>query len=193
MEAIEKAVIMAKARNSIQLSLSDEVLREVVEEMNAASLWKKLEGKYQKKSLTNRFYQKQRLYTLRILFREHVDNFNQNILDLQGVGVMIEEEDQTIILMCSLLNSYEIFANTMLYGRDTLSVGDVKDALQSNELKRMVSCSIESSSDSVLAVIRGKTKERNGGNKMKACLKSKFKGPRCYHYKELGHTRRDCP
>ena len=81
----------------------------------------------------------------------------------------------------------------MLYGRDTFSIGDIKDVLQSKKLKRMVSGSIESSSYSGLTITRGKIKERNGGNKMKSRLKSKSRGPRCYHYKDLGHIRRDCP
>ena len=117
MEAVEKATIMAKTHNSIQLSLSDEILREVVDEMSAASLWKKLEDKYQKKSLTNRLYQKQCFHTLRMtettLVKKYVDNVNRIILDLQGIGVKIEEEDQAIILMCSLPNSYENFVDTM--------------------------------------------------------------------------------
>ena len=79
--------------------------------------------------------------------------------------------------MCSLPNSYESFVDTMLYGRDTLSVGDIKDALQSKELKRMVSGSIESSLDSGLIFTKGRSKERNGGNKMKPYSKSKSRGP----------------
>ena len=81
----------------------------------------------------------------------------------------------------------------MLYGRDILSIGDVKDPLQSKELKRMVLGSIESNSDSGLVVIRGESKERNGGNKMKSRSKLKSRGPRCFHYKELRHIRCDCP
>ena len=154
MEQAEKVAIMAKAHSSIQLSLSDEALREVVDETNATSLWKKLNGKYQKKSLTNRLYKKQRLYTLRMIkttpVKEHVDNFNLIILDLQGVWVKIEEEDQAIILLCFLPNLSKNFVDNMLYERDTLFVGDVKDALQSKELKRMVSSSIESRLDLVL-------------------------------------------
>ncbi|KAI4328696.1 hypothetical protein L6164_021031 [Bauhinia variegata] len=53
MEATEKASFMAKAHSAIPLSLGDEVLREVANETDAALLWKKLEDKYQKKSLTN--------------------------------------------------------------------------------------------------------------------------------------------
>ena len=197
MEAAKKATIMAKAHSLIQLILSDEVLRKVVDKTNTASLWKKDEGKYQKKSLTNHLYKKQRLYTLRMIetthVKEHVDNFNRIILDLQGIGVKIEDKDQAIILLCSLPNSYENFVDTMLYGRDTFSIGDVKDVLQSKKLKRMVSSSIESNSYSGLTVTRFKSKERKGGNKMKSRLKSKSRGPRCYHYEDLGHIRRDCP
>ena len=94
---------------------------------------------------------------------------------------------------CSLPNSYESFVDIMLYGIDTLSIGDIKDVLQSKELKRMVSSSIESSSNSGLIFTKGGSKERNGSNKMKPYAKLKSRGPRCYHCKELRHIRCDCP
>ena len=53
----------------------------------------------------------------------------------------------------------------MLYGRYTLSVGDVKVVLQSKELKMMVSSFIENKLDPGLVVTRAMSKERNGGNK----------------------------
>ena len=31
--------------------------------------------------------------------RDHLDNFNRIILDLNGVGVKVEEEDQAMILL----------------------------------------------------------------------------------------------
>ena len=58
LQEAEKAEILAKAHSVILLSLTDEVLREVVDETTAAGLWNKLESKFQKKSLTNRLYQK---------------------------------------------------------------------------------------------------------------------------------------
>jgi len=86
----EKKEMLEKAHSIILLSLTDEVLREVVDEETAADIWKKLEERFQKKSLTNRLYQKQRLYTLQMSenmsVRDHLDNFNRIILDLQGVG-----------------------------------------------------------------------------------------------------------
>ena len=55
---------MDKAHSTIILSLGDGVLREVGDQTTAASLWKKLEDLYTKKSLTKRLSTKKRLYTL---------------------------------------------------------------------------------------------------------------------------------
>ncbi|KAI4311141.1 hypothetical protein MLD38_036060 [Melastoma candidum] len=197
MDTAGKADILSKAHSTILLSLADEVLREVLGNKTAASLWKTLEDKYQNKSLTNRLYLKQRLYTLWMTesasVKEHVDNFNRIVLDLQGVDVKIDDEDQALILLCYLPSSYENFVDTMLYGRETISVSDVKDALQSKELKKKVSESYEGGSESGLVISRGRNKERGGGKKGKSRSKSNSKGPRCYHCKESGHFRRDCP
>nr|GFB47139.1 retrovirus-related Pol polyprotein from transposon TNT 1-94 [Tanacetum cinerariifolium] len=61
-----KKEITTKAHFAILLSVTDEVLREVVDQTTASELWNKLCEKYQNNSLTNRLYQKQRLYTLRM-------------------------------------------------------------------------------------------------------------------------------
>jgi len=59
-----KNMMLEKAHNLILLSLTDEVMREASEETMVAGMWTMLEEKFHKKSLSNRFYQKQRLYTL---------------------------------------------------------------------------------------------------------------------------------
>nr|KYP51416.1 Retrovirus-related Pol polyprotein from transposon TNT 1-94 [Cajanus cajan] len=104
----EKKAMLEKAHSLILLSLTDEVLREVGEETTAAGMWKMLKDKFQQKSLTNR------------------------------IGVKVDDEDLAIILLCSLPKSYENFIDTMLYGRDSITLNNVKDSLQSKELKRRV-------------------------------------------------------
>ena len=51
-----------KSHSEIQLYLTDEVLREVVNEETVASLWRSLESLNNSKSLTNKLYLKQRLF-----------------------------------------------------------------------------------------------------------------------------------
>ena len=53
-----------KALSAIQLCLSREVLREVINEKTATDIWSKLESLYMTKSLTNKLRLKERLFTL---------------------------------------------------------------------------------------------------------------------------------
>jgi len=121
----EKEELEMKAHNAIQLCLADEVLWEVVDEDTAAGLWLKLESLYMTKSLTNKLYLKQRLFTLRMkegmLIKDYLDELNKILMDLKNINVRIDEEDQALILLCSLSPSFENFVNSLLYGRDTLS------------------------------------------------------------------------
>jgi hypothetical protein len=128
-----------KVHNAILLSLSDGVLREVADEEIVAELWKKLESLYMKKSLNNRLYLKQGLYTLKMkecmLRCDHLDDFNRIILDLKNIDIKVDDEDQTLILLCSLPDVFDNFINSMLYGRDTISLVDIKSTLNFMKLR----------------------------------------------------------
>ena len=130
----EKEDLLERAHSAIMLSLRDEILREIVDEEIAIGLWLKLESQYMTKSLTNRLYMKQRLYTIRMKegtpISNHLNEFNRIVIDLKNIECKVEDEDQALILLCSLPPSFEHFVNTMLYGsrRDSISVNDVKDA-----------------------------------------------------------------
>ena len=66
----------------------------------------------------------------------HIDSFNRIILDLEDINVSLEDEDTAIILLSSLPPSYEHFINTLLYGRQLVSMADVKDFLSSKEVTK---------------------------------------------------------
>jgi hypothetical protein len=55
-----------KALSALQLSLSPDVLREVMNAKSAAELWNKLEELYMTKSLANKLLLKERIYTIRM-------------------------------------------------------------------------------------------------------------------------------
>ncbi|TQE03605.1 hypothetical protein C1H46_010736 [Malus baccata] len=162
------------------LILSNEVLREVGRIKYAPELWIKLESLYMNKSRAKQLYLKKRLHTLRMdegtSIHKHVDEFNKLMMDLKSVDNQISDEDYAMTLLCSLSLSYEHFVNTMLFGRESLSLEDVKAALNSKELKNKVS----DTQDGAL-VVQGMNKEMSKLGK-NICS---------YCYKE-GHWKVDC-
>ena len=64
---------------------------------------------------------------------EQIDEFNKLILDLENIGVTIEDEDQALLLLSSLPKSFGNFKDTMLYGRESFSLEDVQSALNSKD------------------------------------------------------------
>ena len=129
-----------KAHNTIIIHLSDELLREVAKAKSTSGLWAKLEELFLKKSLAKRLYVKRKLYTFSMkkgtTMKDHVDEFNKLILDLKNVNIMLEDEDRALILLSLLPYSYEHFVDTLLYGRQTLTLKEVKNALESKDLKK---------------------------------------------------------
>ena len=78
-----------------------------------------------KKSLAKRLYMKRKLYTFSMkegtTMKDHLDEFNKLIMDLENVSINLENEDRALILLSSLPDSYEHFVDTLLYGRQTLT------------------------------------------------------------------------
>ncbi|KAL5824752.1 hypothetical protein ACOSQ3_020815 [Xanthoceras sorbifolium] len=192
-----------KACSAIYLSLSDEVLREVISEKTTKALWEKLEFLYLKKTLTNKLYKKQCLYSLRISegtsLSSHIDEFESLIMDLQNLDVNIEDEDQALLLLCSLPSSYRHFRETMLYRKDTISLKDVKTALETKEKIDHDITGQSSNSQAQGLYARGRPEQRGrsqdrGKSRGKSKHKSKSRGRDviCWYCKEPGHVRSKC-
>nr|GEV17025.1 hypothetical protein [Tanacetum cinerariifolium] len=94
------------AHSTILLSLSDEVLYEVVDEETDNGVWKKLEKLYMTKSLTNKLLLKERLFSLRMkkgaTLKDHLDALDSVLMNLENVEVKIDDEDATLILLVLL-------------------------------------------------------------------------------------------
>ncbi|KAJ9697554.1 hypothetical protein PVL29_009400 [Vitis rotundifolia] len=84
------------------------------------------------------------------------------MLNLNSTGVKIKEEDHTIILLSSLPKLYEHFVDTMLYGKQTLTMTEVKTPLNSKELQRK-SESKEESNDEGLTT-QGRPQKKDNKN-----------------------------
>ncbi|KAH9658981.1 hypothetical protein KPL70_023688 [Citrus sinensis] len=194
----DQRIINNRAHSTIILHLSDEVLREVSKERSAAGLWAKLEEMFLKKSLAKRLYMKRRLYTFSmkdgVAMKDHVDEFNKLILDLENVNIILEDKDRALILLSSLPESHEHFVDTLLYGRQTLSLKDVKDALESKDLKKRAELKYQSNTEGLVA--KGKPEKKYNkqkkNNSQKDKAEKKKKKRKCYFCQKEGHYIKDC-
>ena len=60
---------------------------------------------------------------------EHLDVFNQMVIDLAHRDVKIDDEDKKIILLCSLPPYYEHVVTTLSYSKETINIEDITAAL----------------------------------------------------------------
>ena len=65
---------------------------------------------------------------------EHLNFFNKVISKLLAVDVKIDEEDKVLILISSLLESYDHIIATILYDKETLILKEITSTLLSNEI-----------------------------------------------------------
>ncbi|GKD86375.1 hypothetical protein Tco_1357529, partial [Tanacetum coccineum] len=174
MEAGEKADLMKKAYSTLILCLGDRVLWEVTKETSAAGISTKLTSLCTK-------------------LGDYIDEFNKLILDLANIDIEIEDEDQALMLLTSLPSSYENFVETLLYGRESLTMEDVLATLNSRELKKRTEGTEEEAGDGLY--VRGRSyhlgKAHSSGS-------SRFKSRgrtgklKCLIYHSEGHLKRDC-
>ena len=85
------------------------------------------------KSLSNKLIMKKKLYSLRMKegtsILVHMNAFNRIVSDLLALEVKLEEEDKDFLLLSSLPSSYDHLATTIMYGKETLELEDVRQVL----------------------------------------------------------------
>ncbi|GKD96986.1 retrovirus-related pol polyprotein from transposon TNT 1-94, partial [Tanacetum coccineum] len=120
-----------------------------------------------------------------------LDEFNKIILDLANIKVKFEDEDLALLLLTSLPASYEHFVDTLLYGREALTLEDVMATLNSKEIKER---SKAKGDDGEGLYVRGRT-DRRDSRQSRGKSRSKSRGGRlkCYICQSEDHLKRNCP
>ncbi|KAH9723371.1 retrovirus-related pol polyprotein from transposon TNT 1-94-like protein [Citrus sinensis] len=93
--------------------------------------------------------------------KNYLDEFNKLILDLENVNINLEDEDIALILLSSLPDSYEHFVDTLLYGRQTLTLKDVKSALESKDLKKRAEGKDQGLDEGLMAKLKPEKKKNH--------------------------------
>ncbi|GJT41974.1 retrotransposon protein, putative, ty1-copia subclass [Tanacetum coccineum] len=168
MEAEAKAELNKKAHSAVILCLGNKVLRKVTGEMTAAGVWSKLETLYMKKK-TNPW----------------------PTSCTEEEDVKFEDEDLALLLLTSLPASYEHFVDTLLYGREALTLEDVMTTLNSKEIKER---SKAKGDDGEGLYLRGRT-DRKDSRQSRGKSRSKSRGERlkCYICQYEDHLKRNYP
>ncbi|TXG64595.1 hypothetical protein EZV62_011589 [Acer yangbiense] len=137
----QKDDMLEMALGTIILNLSDNVLREINDEKTACDVWKKLESLYLTKSLTNKIYLKERLFGFKMDaskgLGKNLDDFKKMTIELANAGEdeKLSDENEAIILLNSLPDSFKDVKAAIKYGRSSLSLEECISALKSKELE----------------------------------------------------------
>lgn len=120
---------------------------------------------------------------------DHLDDFNKLILDLKNIEIKIDDEEQALLLLRSLLGEFENLSDSLIDSRDSLSLDEVQAALFSKELKKKS----KGREDSIVEGlnIRGRPKKRDFKNKKGSRSKSRDMR-QCFYCHEEDHLKRDC-
>src|SRR3954465_7424177 len=133
-----------------------------------------------------KIYMKKQLYCLRMAegapIFQHLNDFNKIVSDLLALEVKMKEEDKALILLSSLPPSYDHLVTTILYGKETLELEDVRVMLVNNELMKRTDPTQEGS-----GLVVGSRKSKGPKREKKSSFKVS-----CWTCKG-DNTRRECP
>jgi len=117
--------------------------------------------------------------------KSHIIKFFSIINDLAKIEVKIEDEDQALLLLCSLPSSCKSFREVIIYGdKSTIKINKVKEhLLNKNKIDNQLTG--ESHRDDSEQVHFSKKKSNNMGN-------PKHKNMVCNWCHKKGHIRADC-
>ena len=89
-----------------------------------------------RKNLTNKLYVKKQLYSLHMKedfdLLEHLNTFNMLNTQLSSFGVNYEDEYKVLLLLVSLLASFDHLVTTLMYKKETIVLEEVTNALLSH-------------------------------------------------------------
>ena len=60
---------------------------------------------------------------------QHLNVFNKSLSDLLALEIKLEKEDKALMLLSSLPSSYDHLMTTIMYGKETLKLEDIRQMM----------------------------------------------------------------
>ena len=127
--------------NTVMLYIHPHMIKQVGEYPTCIALFDALEVKYHQKELSNRLYTSLKLMSFKIndggtKIHDHIDAFNDLVIDLHNLGEDLSDERQALHLLSSLPTSYQSLSRVLLHpDRKTISYNEVVSALLTDDLQ----------------------------------------------------------
>lgn len=124
----QKQEPLEMAISIIILLLTDPITRLVDQEDTYAKIWETLVELFQKKSLINKIFLKERLFGFNIstfkTLDQNLDEFPRMTIELANSkeSEALSDENQAIILLNYLIESFKEVKSTIKYGRTTITI-----------------------------------------------------------------------
>ncbi|KAF3635341.1 hypothetical protein FXO38_08304 [Capsicum annuum] len=149
------------------------------------------------KSVENRLYLKQKLYTFRMIegtsILSHLDDFDSILMDLSNIDAEVNDEDQAVLLLISLSQSFKHIRDTMLYGKDNISYKEIKSILKTKEqIDRGITGESSAAHGEGLFVRGRSNKKESNSERSQSRLKSKPRNVVCKYCHKKGHLIFEC-
>ena len=97
--------------------------------------------------------------------QKYFNNFQKILIKLLNVGKKVEEKTRALVLLLSLLLSYESLVTAFLMEKNTIKMEKIISALLENEVLRQENRASSSGGDSTMMVSKGDGSRRRSGRR----------------------------
>ncbi|RDX93346.1 hypothetical protein CR513_24405, partial [Mucuna pruriens] len=180
----------------IRLFVDDNVYNHIASEIDAKTLWEKIESLYASKCGNNKLFLLNSIVSLKLKegtsLSDHLNEFQGIIDQMSRMGIKFEDEILRLLLLNSLPESWDTFkiSITNSVPNGVVSLQMVKGSVLNEEMRRKAQGS--SSQPEVLVTENRGRSQKKEREKSRSKSKSRYKNVECHYCHKIGHIQKHC-
>ncbi|RDX95656.1 hypothetical protein CR513_21792, partial [Mucuna pruriens] len=180
----------------IRLFVDDNVYNHISSEIDAKTLWEKIEFLYASKCRNNKLFLLNSVVSLKFKedtsLSDHLNEFQGIIDQMSRMGIKFEDEILGLLLLNSLPESWETFKVSITNSapNGVVSLQMVKGSVLNEEMRRKAQGS-SSQSEVLVTENRGRSQKKER-EKSRSKSKSRYKNVECHYCHKTGHIQKHC-